>query len=760
MATSGSKTVTIFSSWLWLDFEWQQKSQSVADNTTTIGWKMVLRSGNGALYKSGRTWTVTIDGTKKTGTVNVDLDANSTQTLASGTSVIKHNDNGSKTFSYSFSQQFGLTLNNGNYMGTYSGSGSATLTTIPRKSTLSVGNGTLGTAQTLTVTRESTSFTHTIKATCGSASTTVCTKSSSTSISFTPPLSWASQNTTGTSVSVKYTITTYNGSTSVGSNSYTKSCSIPSSVKPSCKMTLEDVTGIDDIYGSPVKGLSKIKITVTPTLAYSSPIASYSISANGAKYTKAEATTGVLLTSGSSKVTATVKDKRGRSGSASYTMTVQDYAAPSVTALAVRRCNSDGTANDRGEYVKVTFSATVSSMSSKNTAAYTLRYKKSADSDYTEVPLTALKNNYAVSDHTYIFAADGSSSYDVDVTVADRHKTATRSTSASTAFTLINYHPEGNAIRFGGVAEEENTFQNDLEFRQAGNHYAFQPEAFGGTKGYILLAVITLNTLNVNAPIVFQINRRGALCPMNVYVRFASSSTTTDPDLGSITYEGDNFGAFMVKAAESTWKLYVDNITGWSNPCLQDWFTTDNQMSRLSVEFPSEIVEGTDPSVLGTYYRATPAKMPSILDFVYPVGSIYLAYNHTSPATLFGGTWVRLENAFLWATPSSGTIGATGGEKTHTLTTNEMPSHTHKPSTATTPDSAYPNYTFQLITDLDSSYTGRHKVASGSDYYVNTATADDYNNVTAVAHTAATGGGAAHNNMPPYIQVSAWRRTA
>jgi hypothetical protein len=186
----------------------------------------------------------------------------------------------------------------------------------------------------------------------------------------------------------------------------------------------------------------------------------------------------------------------------------------------------------------------------------------------------------------------------------------------------------------------------------------------------------------------------------------------------------------MVKTATSTWRLYVDNTTGWSNPCLQEWYTTDNQMSRISVVFPSECVEGTDPSVLGTYYRAVPAKMQSILDFIYPVGSIYLSYSHVSPAELFGGTWVRIENAFLWAVASNGAIGQTGGEAEHTLTVSELPAHTH--------GSVYSQHA-----------TGTKDKA----WYTTAGSSVAYGTVSA-------GGGEAHNNMPPYIQVSAWRRTA
>lgn len=115
---------------------------------------------------------------------------------------------------------------------------------------------------------------------------------------------------------------------------------------------------------------------------------------------------------------------------------------------------------------------------------------------------------------------------------------------------------------------------------------------------------------------------------------------------------------------------------------------------------------------------------------VYPVGSIYFAYNHEDPAVLFGGTWVRLENTFLWATNANGEIGKTGGEASVKLTVDEIPSHSHNVGLETS------------------------KLQQGTHYSRVTAAG----NSTSVV--SSTGGGKAHNNMPPYIEVSAWRRTA
>lgn len=126
----------------------------------------------------------------------------------------------------------------------------------------------------------------------------------------------------------------------------------------------------------------------------------------------------------------------------------------------------------------------------------------------------------------------------------------------------------------------------------------------------------------------------------------------------------------------------------------------------------------------------------------YPVGSIYLSVNDTSPETLFGGTWERIKDVFLLTAGDTYRGGSTGGEASHKLTVNEMPSHQHI---------AVKGY------DADvADYFGGSEARWGFTGGDSTASA-----VTGhTANTSYTGGGAAHNNMPPYLAVYAWKRTA
>lgn len=133
--------------------------------------------------------------------------------------------------------------------------------------------------------------------------------------------------------------------------------------------------------------------------------------------------------------------------------------------------------------------------------------------------------------------------------------------------------------------------------------------------------------------------------------------------------------------------------------------------------------------------KAIKAYVDALKSILYPIGSIYTnASDATNPATLFGfGTWTAFGTGrVLVSIDGSQTefdsIGETGGEKTHVLTTAEMPAHTHSYDTNT------------------SNGTSTVGVFQGGDLLAST--------------TGSTGGGGAHNNLQPYVVVYMWKRTA
>lgn len=121
---------------------------------------------------------------------------------------------------------------------------------------------------------------------------------------------------------------------------------------------------------------------------------------------------------------------------------------------------------------------------------------------------------------------------------------------------------------------------------------------------------------------------------------------------------------------------------------------------------------------------------------VYPVGAVYISTNSTSPASLFGGTWEQITQRFLFAAHDDGGFpsGTTGGEAVHTLTVNEIPSHAHNLAHFASP--------------VGGTIWGGLGTSGENVYWEN------------AQATTATGGGQAHNNMPPYLAVYMWKRVA
>ena len=124
----------------------------------------------------------------------------------------------------------------------------------------------------------------------------------------------------------------------------------------------------------------------------------------------------------------------------------------------------------------------------------------------------------------------------------------------------------------------------------------------------------------------------------------------------------------------------------------------------------------------------------------YPIGSVYISFSSTNPSTFFGGTWERIKGRFLLsADDSSYKVNNTGGEATHKLTIDEMPSHGHSLSKQVPYGVPYNNTSGSLAGN------------SGSGPYYG----ETYNPTWTINNN---GGNQAHNNIPPYIVVYMWKR--
>lgn len=169
-----------------------------------------------------------------------------------------------------------------------------------------------------------------------------------------------------------------------------------------------------------------------------------------------------------------------------------------------------------------------------------------------------------------------------------------------------------------------------------------------------------------------------------------------------------------------------------------------------------------------------------IFDKIYPVGSIYMSVNNVNPMTLFGGTWERITGCFLLAGTDTGANGGnsnanikpgyTGGEASHKLTTTEIPAHTHGQASLTgyfrirrygtsTPGGDYMFAGGGIVQKTAVVWSGSHALVGTSNGSFTNPSYDQATINASHTHTS-VGGNGAHNNMPPYLAVYVWKRTA
>ena len=463
-----------------IDLILTETGTNVDKNTSTVSWKLVGYLGSGAssshwYSNSYHSINVSINGStvyslpntrQKAISIGTNTSASSPVTIASGTTTVPHNADGSKTCACSFSVVYRY-----NSAFTWKGSGNVGLTTIARASQPSCitypnttqNVGALGSTITIHMNSNSSNFRHTVRYAWGNKSGTIATNVQY-NCQWKIPLDFANNIPSATSGWGTIYVDTYNGSKLIGTKSVTFRATVTSSMVPSISsITCTDPKGYLSKYGGYVQNKSTLKVVVSASGSYSSSIKSYKIVANGVTYTANSPTTGVLISSGINTITVTVTDSRGRTVTKTTTISVLAYTSPTISYLTAGRCNSEGTADADGAYISASFKTVVTALNNKNHATAKLEYKKNTETSWTTVgTYTAYSQT-----PTKIFAANIDSSYNIRVTVNDDFSSATYEKSVGTVFTLIDFRNTGKGIALGKVSEEDLLDVNmDTRFRK------------------------------------------------------------------------------------------------------------------------------------------------------------------------------------------------------------------------------------------------------------------------------------------------------
>ena len=373
MASSGSFLTNgyysaTYGDTVYLKFSWEITSQSVADNTSTISWKLTGQRGTTHYVNAGG-FKVVIDGdTVYSKSTDYRIELYNGTVVASGIKTLTHGSDGTRSFEVSI--QGGIYT----YAVNCTGSKAFILDTVPRASTItSAANVTLGNTCSVKWTPKATTFYYKLVFTLGDFTKTVTgiepkKTSAYTYTGYTIPVDGVAQKITDSNTgTMKVTLTTHTAASctsdnqigSADSDTFTVTVPENSSTKPAVSMTLAPVTVLDAPFDSLyIKGKTKVQASFTGSGKYGAKIDAYKVKVDGKSY-GSPYKSGFLSTIGDITVTGTATDSRGFTNTDKETITVIDYGAPKLLPAAGEktivcgRCDKDGNLTVSGTYLKI-----------------------------------------------------------------------------------------------------------------------------------------------------------------------------------------------------------------------------------------------------------------------------------------------------------------------------------------------------------------------------------------------------------------------
>lgn len=608
---------------------WSIKSQSIENNTSTIEYNLSIYRSSEIESTRDKKYAITINGLTVASGSN-KIGGTGTKTLKTGTVVVGHNEDGSKTLSLGFKQEIAITWS-GDWIGTLEKTGTGVLNPIPRptKATFSAKEIFMDSETIIDLTRKKESFTHNLTVVFGDVSEIIATGVETQTV-WNPASSIFARgipnSLSGTALIV---CETYDNGKFLGTQTTEIVLKIPETVVPvfgSPDFTIVDtVEEIREKFSVLIQNVSKPLIAVHANGIYGSTITACKVTFDGNTYNNQSVICGKISGSGSMTISATVTDSRGMSATQTKTIEVLEYSVPMIKKFNAFRCDANGNENPDGTRLNMEISYEITPLNNLNNKEYTLQYCEVGVEEWTTIRTNS--SDYSFDGNVVSTALfDAEKPYWLKLIVSDFLNETDKTISIATAFTLLDFKANGKGLALGKVSEIDDVLD-----------IGFKTKFTGG---------ITLPVL--------------------------SSGTNFDSLTISNRYALDT-GAFYINSPLDGVEGILDIIGREDNVFIQRFSTIskDNKKTFERVFDSNGWGAWADTSAEIIDIRSEIEKIKKEMFLIaYPVGSLYMSTNSTDPGTLFGGTWEKIEDVFLVAAGSNFEAGKTSGKAEHTFSVN------------------------------------------------------------------------------------------
>ena len=442
---SGTSTVNVRPA-----IEWSS-TPNTAGNSSDVTATLVFYRYNtswGSWNAGGHYVSFKVDTSTLTENRTFDIRDKSREVIWTRTRRVDHNSDGSKAMSLSASGSTGTSL------GSYNFSGTATLDTIPRASSInsfsdfSMINGQNNNFD-LSLSRESSIFTHDITLRVDGETIQSWNGQglpSSLTIDATNSNRLLNIMRNHTAMTAQLRVQTKSGSTNVASVvTRDATVSVHSILSPSISdvSITEYVSSIRIDLGVFVQNKSRLSIDLSVVAGYGARDGTFKITYDGTTYNSKSVTTSTIRNSGTRTIGIEYVNSRNQKVTTTRQVTVYQYVNPEPRITAMYRTDVNGNADDEGAYATVEFSGAISSLNGANEQTYQLRYKRSDESYYTDEIVSSIG--------TFIFPADKDYAYSIQFVASDYFTSIPAYAEVLPTFSLINFSTDGKGLAFGGA---------------------------------------------------------------------------------------------------------------------------------------------------------------------------------------------------------------------------------------------------------------------------------------------------------------------